>query len=345
MRYLFNGLRLWFVPNVSLAGGINRSLAEDPCPKDKWFSPTDLMAFSFPPLPDDQVKEFHISLFGPGSYLQERYADPEVQGGRIALIAVKQKRVQKPPNFLDRMRTTFLKQVAYNQRILEAEHEIAGINCDIGDFVAEMTLGPSEQLVICVNGSEEMKRNEQAIGGQLWMQKDRMMTASNTVLDGMPNTKEAAILSAVAEAVTWKNGALEPDGPSRKGQRVVIHPKELSQLDAVLSTGDLSIDSENGHPIAYERFLGEASKFENPTLFLREDSEQIVNDPVMAESVPKWMCMAERVATGNRRRVLEDGKDTWRSDDEEDESIKPDEEHNMYASEIDPKKGPKVLSQ
>jgi hypothetical protein len=87
MRYLFNGLRLWFVPNVSLAAGINRSLAEDPCPKDKWYSPTDLMAFSFPPIPDDQVKELPLSMFGPGSELQERYADPEVQGGRIALSA------------------------------------------------------------------------------------------------------------------------------------------------------------------------------------------------------------------------------------------------------------------
>jgi hypothetical protein len=98
------------------------------------------MAFSFPPLPDDRIEELPMTLFGPGSHLQERYADPQVQGGKIALIAFKQKRVQKPPNFLDRMRTTFLKQVAYNQRILEAEHEIAGINCDIADFVSEMTL-------------------------------------------------------------------------------------------------------------------------------------------------------------------------------------------------------------
>jgi hypothetical protein len=78
------------------------------------------------------------------------------------------------------------------------------------------------------------------------MQKDRMMTASNTVLEGMPNTKGAAILSAVAEAVAWKNEALEIDGPTRKGQRVVIYPKELTSLDMVLSTGDPSIDSEDG---------------------------------------------------------------------------------------------------
>jgi hypothetical protein len=33
------------------------------------------------------------------------------------------------------MRSTFLKQVAYNQRAIEAEDEIAGINCDVADFL------------------------------------------------------------------------------------------------------------------------------------------------------------------------------------------------------------------
>jgi hypothetical protein len=160
----------------------------------------------------------------------------------------------------------------------------------------------------------------------------------------MPNTKEAAILSAMAEAVTWRNDASEVDGP-RKGQRVVVYPKELTQLDAVLTAGDPSIDSENGHPIAYERVLTESQKYEHPPLSLREDSEQIVGDPVMSESVPKWLCMAERVATGNRRRVLEDGNDTWHSDDEAKEELIPDEEPNAYTPEMDPKKGPVVLSQ
>jgi hypothetical protein len=159
----------------------------------------------------------------------------------------------------------------------------------------------------------------------------------------MPNTKEAAILSAVAEAVTWKNEALEVEGP-RKGQRVVIYPKELTQLDAVLRAGDPNIDSENGHPIAYQQVLSESQKYENPPLFLREDSEQITSDPKMAESGPKWMCIAERVATGNRRRVLEDGNDAWHSDDEAKEEVIPDEEHGMYTKEMDPSKGPVHLT-
>jgi hypothetical protein len=98
-----------------------------------------------------------------------------------------------------------MKQVAYDQRIVAAENEISGINCDIADFVSGMSLDPAEEMIICVNGGEEMKRNETAMAGQLWIQGDRKMTASNPPLDGMANTKEAAILSAVAEAVAWKN--------------------------------------------------------------------------------------------------------------------------------------------
>jgi hypothetical protein len=61
------------------------------------------MAFTLPPMPDDQVREMPTNLFGPEHFYQERYDDPEVQGGKIALIAFKQNRVQKPPNGLDRM--------------------------------------------------------------------------------------------------------------------------------------------------------------------------------------------------------------------------------------------------
>jgi hypothetical protein len=57
--------------------------------------------------------------------LQERYNDPEVQGGKIALIAVNSIIVQKPPNCLDRMNARKLNQIAYNERISQAEDEIS----------------------------------------------------------------------------------------------------------------------------------------------------------------------------------------------------------------------------
>jgi hypothetical protein len=174
------------------------------------------MAFTIPPLPDDQIHEEPRIIFGAGHWLQERYPDPEVQGGRIALIAFKQNRVQKPPNFLDRMNPRYLKQVAYNDRVIEAEKEVAAIDCEAAVFLEDMTLDPAEQVVIYVNGSEEMKRGEAAVAGQLWTQGERRMTASNTVQQGMANTRESAILSAAVEAVIWTH-ALEKDieGPRK----------------------------------------------------------------------------------------------------------------------------------
>jgi hypothetical protein len=97
-------------------------------------------------MPDNQVKEEPTILFGPGSRLQERYDDPEVQRGKIALIAFKQNKVQKPPNCLDRMHSTFLKQVAYNDRVIGAEKEVSSVNCDIADFLSDMTLDPEDEL-------------------------------------------------------------------------------------------------------------------------------------------------------------------------------------------------------
>jgi hypothetical protein len=78
MRYLYNTVKAWFAPNASIRDGINRSLAEDPVPKDRWIS-FDITVYPHPTLPDDQVKDTPSALFGPGSYIQARYDDPEVQ--------------------------------------------------------------------------------------------------------------------------------------------------------------------------------------------------------------------------------------------------------------------------
>jgi hypothetical protein len=48
---------------------------------------------------------------------------------------------------------------------------------------------------------------------------------------------------------------------------------------------------------------------------------------------------------GNRRRVLEDGDDKLNSSDEDDEKMKPDEPTDVYTAEMDPKAGPRKLSQ
>jgi hypothetical protein len=241
------------------------------------------------------------------------------------------------------MQSTYLKQVAYNQRIMKAEEEISGINCDVADFVSQMSLDPVQEVVIYVNGSQEMKKGEKAMAGQLWVQGDRMMTASNPPFDGMANTREAAVLTAAAEAIAWKNEAIEPPGP-RKGQRVVIYPKDLGHLEEVLISADPSLDPPYGHPEVYQRVLLAASEFEVPPIFLKEDCSAIVSDPAKAETVPKMMCLAERIATGSRPRVLENGPDTLHSDEDAEEDVEADKELGIYAPGVDPTLGPKVLS-
>jgi hypothetical protein len=62
------------------------------------------------------------------------------------------------------MQSTFLKQVAYNRRVMEAEDQIAGINCDVSHFLSEMSFEPEDKVFICVNGSEKMKRQKKAVG-------------------------------------------------------------------------------------------------------------------------------------------------------------------------------------
>jgi hypothetical protein len=98
------------------------------------------------------------------------------------------------------MQSTFSKQVAYNQRVLEAEHQVAGINCGVSHFLEDMAV--DEPVFMCINSSEEMKREEQAIAGQLWVQGDSQMTATNLPAPGMANTRDSALLYAAAEAVT-----------------------------------------------------------------------------------------------------------------------------------------------
>jgi hypothetical protein len=202
-----------------------------------------------------------------------------------------------------------------------------------------MTL--EEPVYVCINSSQEL-RDEQAIAGQLWIQGNRHMTASNTVPEGMADTSDSALLAAAAEAVSW-NHASQPDQP-RKGKRVIIFPKELVQLEEFLATVDPNVDPEDGHPIAYAKILEEAQKFELAPRFIKEDSEVVANDPVLSANVPEWMAKAQQVATGSHRRVLENGRDIENSEDEDDEDMKPDELHNMYTAEMDPKEGPKVLT-
>jgi hypothetical protein len=129
MRYRGNRLVVWFVP-VDPSFKDWKPLIETPIPRDKWVTHEAFALFSPP-----SNGELDPSTIFEGD-LQERYDDPEVQGGKIALIAANSKIAQEPPNCLDRMTTRQQKQVAYNERISQAEYEVSAINCDIADFLS-----------------------------------------------------------------------------------------------------------------------------------------------------------------------------------------------------------------
>jgi hypothetical protein len=119
-------LKVRFVPSHASFNDW-KPLFDSPLVPDTWVT-NGAFAFSYPARPDDQCLS-PSSVFD--GVRQERYDDPEVQGGKIALIAVNSKTVQTPPNFLDRMTTRKQKQVAYNERLLQAEYEIAGISTSL----------------------------------------------------------------------------------------------------------------------------------------------------------------------------------------------------------------------
>jgi hypothetical protein len=275
--------------------------------------------------------------------LQERYDDPEVQGGKIAPIVANNELVQKPPNCLDRMTTRKQKQVAYNERVLQAEDEVTGINCDVAHLLSGMT--SSGAITICINAGASMKRNETILGGQLWLQEDRSMTAVNGTIDGMPNTRESAILAVAVEAVEWKH-PIEPvsvDG-KRVTSRMVIYPAEMPLLEvAMIEFSQNPSEQEDGSHIAFSKILDKCAEYESSQRFFREDSSEILNDPELAVAVPIWMNTAAQVSVGGRDLVLENGPDTMKSSDED----SPTEEHGdkltgMYVGNI---KAPVVLSQ
>jgi hypothetical protein len=195
------------------------------------------------------------------------------------------------------------------QRVFKAEEAIAGINCDVADFLPGMNPDPADPVIICVNTGKSMKRNEQAVGGQLWMQGDRLISATNVPLEGMTNGSTSAVLTAVVEAVEWRHATeFVSDGSKRPGERVVIYPPELDRLGTVLTSKSTNCDLSEGHKIACERILSASDSFEHPPKFFPSDHknfEGLADPPKVAE----WMNLSSQIATAGRRQVAEDGPD------------------------------------
>jgi hypothetical protein len=288
MRYVGNRLGVWFVP--AYPGYADwKPLIESPLPRDKWVT-NEAFAVSYPPCPDEHSQMSAAVLFN--GVLQERHDDPEVQGGKIAPIAANSKTMQKPPNCLDRMNARKLKQDAYNERVSQAEERISGINCDIADFLSGMS--STSTITVYINAGASMKKNEAILGGQFWQQEGRSMTAVNGVIDGMPNTRESAILAVAVEAVEWKHPIeFVTDDGKRATTRIVIYPAEMPKIEEALSNFSQNpSEAEDGSHIAISKILERSAEYASAPRFFREDSAELLNDPELAASVPLWMSTA-----------------------------------------------------
>jgi hypothetical protein len=325
LRYVGNRLRIWFVPaHHSFSDW--KPLIETPIPRDKWVT-NEAFALSSPP----SNGELNASAVFEGD-LQERYHDPEVQGGKIALIAANSKTVRKPPNCLDRMTTRKQKQVAYNERVSQAEDEVSGINCDIADSLSG--LNAAEAITIAINAGDSMKRGEAIPGGQFWQQEGRSMTAVNGVLEGMPNTRTSANLCAAVEAVAWKHAieSITPEG-KRQSPRIVFYAADMPPIaeefgEFMRNPSDL----EDGKHIACAHIAEKIGEFEPLPNFCREDSDMVQSDPVLAAAVPHMLNTAAQVSVGSRDFVLEDGPDIMNSSDED----SPQDEHGEELTGMTP---------
>jgi hypothetical protein len=161
-----------------------------------------------------------------------------------------------------------------------------------------------------------MKRHKEHIGGQLSIQGDRQMTATNKPFEGMTNDANSATLAGVAEAVEWAH-VLEEGLPKRVTQRVVICPPTLTGFSRVLS-GDFS-NIEDGHEIAYQRISAACSKYVAPPAFDSADSQDFGGiDP---SKVRPWMHTAPQVSIGGRSQVLENGPDVCNSDSDSENEV------------------------
>jgi hypothetical protein len=256
MRYQGNTLRVGFTPEEVAAAGIDKPLAELPLAKDRCVT-HDAEVLTYPAMPEELAENSGQLLFS-GVSQAARIPNPEVPGGHIALIATNNNPVQEPPFALDRMHASRQKQIAFNRRVLKTEDQVAGINPGLGDFLQDMSFNDEDPVFICVGIGHTM-RGTQPVGGQLWTQGSRQMTANNKALEGMDSSRESVALSGIAEAVAWRHALENTSGPNylRRCQRIVVYPKFLTKCATVMTTGNVGLDLDGGHDIASERIMAE----------------------------------------------------------------------------------------
>jgi hypothetical protein len=102
-------------------------------------------------------------------------------------------------------------------------------------------------------------KGTQPVGGQLWRQGDREMSATNGVLEGMDSGKESVAISAIAEALSWRYALENVSDPDYQlvGKRVIVYPAFLKKFDTVAVTGNVGLDLKGGGDVAYLKIMEE----------------------------------------------------------------------------------------
>jgi hypothetical protein len=292
MRYQANKLRMRFARRDQTIADMV-PLPEAPVPKDRWISPgADVI--SHPPFPNE-VSESHAGLLFSGVAQGIRAPNPEIPGGHIALIATNNNGVQAPPNSRDRMHACLQNPVAFNQRILKNEEEVAGINADLVDFLQEMRI--SSPLFGCVNVGGRM-RGTHPVCGQLWTQDNRQMSATFLPMEGLGNSREEVALSGIIDVLTWRHALETTHGPNYLShvRRVIVYPKFLENLNEILSTEKIDFGPIQSIWPAYEAILTQSMTWPVPIMLSKQESGWRTPDESQLLATAKFSKTAEMCA-------------------------------------------------
>jgi hypothetical protein len=146
-----------------------------------------------------------------------------------------------------------------------------------------------------------------------------------------PDTREEVALSGIVDVLSWRHALeLSPDpNHLRSGRRIMVDPKFLDKLGAIIETGEIGLDPVQSRWLAYEAIFVQYLTWpeESRPVMLPEGDPRLSQWSISAAQAAKWMEDAKRIAVAGYRQVLEDGPDV--SNDE------PDAEYGDHGEELE----------
>jgi hypothetical protein len=183
---------------------------------------------------------------------------------------------------------------------LKNEEEVSRINSDLADDLQYMQM--DTQLFACSNVGGRM-RGTQPVCGDLWSQKERQISATCFLMEGLRNSREDVALSGIVEVLSWRH-ALE----TSPGQRLIVDPKLLDKLESILSTRDIGLGSIQSRWRAYEVILTQSTTWPEDMrpVMLYDSHTRLSQWPTLSSKAGEWMDDAKQIAVAGYRQVLEE---------------------------------------